>query len=59
MTPWHIDIMNNCDVEDECVMAGCKEMDEEAKTTVDDKTLTHCQITRIIPVPYTKVHFAM
>ena len=40
-------------------MAGCTEMDEEAKTTVDDKTLTHCQITRIIPVPYTKIHFAM
>ena len=44
-------IYDNCDVEDECVMAGCKEMDEEAKTTVDHKTLTHRQITMIIPVP--------
>ena len=46
-----LDINDNCDVEDECVMAGCKEMDEEAKTTVDHKTLTNRQITRIIPVP--------
>ena len=33
-------INDNCDVENECVMAGCKEMDREAKTTIDHKTLT-------------------
>ena len=42
-----LSINDNGDVEDECDMAGCMEMDDKDK----HKTLTHRQITRIIPVP--------
>ena len=45
-------INENGDVEDECDMAGCEKWMMKTKTFVDHKTLTHCQITGIIPVPY-------
>ena len=42
--------LNNCEDKDECDATGYMEMDKENKKKVNQKTLTHCQITRIIPV---------
>ena len=46
-----LDINDNGDVEEQCDMAGCMKLMMKIKTKVDHKTLTHCQITRIILVP--------